>query len=411
MDVDRASRRVFVVASLLAAATGSAAGLVGFVGLVVPHIARAVYASDPSTVPATLAIALRRNADRLVERMREWVRRDPRSPRALAALAAAQEVRGEADPRDSGGLAALETLRAASRASSDTARLALTASIVRLLVKEERFADAHDLADSLLRANPQPAPAQAKLLAGLAALTGALGRAERLLAVVESDPASVTATSPPAAVTQAAAHLTAAAALGLCGPILTSMVREVEDRIDRYASPENRTAVRREVLARPLSLAVPCLGTSTLATVSTGADPLGAMQLAFGRSDRAAVRAHFDALMRLRRGYLPGDVALDNTFQEAWLLMAVGDSARAERHLCVPLSALPTMGARLVSDVPQAAAVGRSLDFCARAAARRGDVAAAQRWARGLTALWKTADPPLQPFVTEIRPLAAASNR
>jgi iron complex transport system permease protein len=41
VDVDRAIRNVFVVASLIAAATVAAAGLVGFVGLVVPHIVRA----------------------------------------------------------------------------------------------------------------------------------------------------------------------------------------------------------------------------------------------------------------------------------------------------------------------------------------------------------------------------------
>jgi tetratricopeptide (TPR) repeat protein len=377
----------------------------------VPHVASAVYAAERATVPSTLAIALRRNADRFVERMREWVRRDPQSSRALSALAMAQEVRGDADPHDGGGLAALGTLRAASRVSADSARLALTASIVRLLVKEERFDEAHDLADSLVRANPQPTPAQAGILAGLAALIGALGHAERLLAIVESDPAQTTATSPPAAVSQAAAHLTAAAALGLCTPGLASMVREVEDRIDRYASPENRSALRREMLTRPLSLAVPCLGATPLAGVSAGTDPLGAMQLAFGRHDWAAVRRHLDALMRLRRGYLPGDVALDNTFQEAWLLTAIGDSTRAEQHLCVPLSALPTMGRGLVSDVPQAAAVGRSLAFCARAAARRGEGASARRWARGLTALWATADLPLQPVVSEIRPLAAPFTR
>ena len=41
LDVDAAIRRVFLVASLVAAATVAAAGLVGFVGLVVPHIVRA----------------------------------------------------------------------------------------------------------------------------------------------------------------------------------------------------------------------------------------------------------------------------------------------------------------------------------------------------------------------------------
>ena len=41
LDVDAALRRVLFVASLVTAATVAAAGLVGFVGLVVPHIARA----------------------------------------------------------------------------------------------------------------------------------------------------------------------------------------------------------------------------------------------------------------------------------------------------------------------------------------------------------------------------------
>lgn len=40
VDVERAGRRAFLTAALLAAATVSAAGLIGFVGLVVPHIAR-----------------------------------------------------------------------------------------------------------------------------------------------------------------------------------------------------------------------------------------------------------------------------------------------------------------------------------------------------------------------------------
>lgn len=41
VDVDRAARRLFLAASWLAAATVAAAGLVGFVGLVVPAVARA----------------------------------------------------------------------------------------------------------------------------------------------------------------------------------------------------------------------------------------------------------------------------------------------------------------------------------------------------------------------------------
>ncbi len=42
VDPDTAARRVFLVASLLAAATVATAGLIGFVGLIVPHAARAL---------------------------------------------------------------------------------------------------------------------------------------------------------------------------------------------------------------------------------------------------------------------------------------------------------------------------------------------------------------------------------
>jgi iron complex transport system permease protein len=42
VDVDRTARWIFLIASWLAAATVAAAGLIGFVGLVVPHLARAL---------------------------------------------------------------------------------------------------------------------------------------------------------------------------------------------------------------------------------------------------------------------------------------------------------------------------------------------------------------------------------
>lgn len=41
VNVERATRRLYLLAAMLAAATVAAAGLVGFVGLIVPHIARA----------------------------------------------------------------------------------------------------------------------------------------------------------------------------------------------------------------------------------------------------------------------------------------------------------------------------------------------------------------------------------
>jgi iron complex transport system permease protein len=56
VDVDAAMRRIFLAASLLAAATVAGAGLVGFVGLVVPHLARMLGARQHR--PMLLASAL-----------------------------------------------------------------------------------------------------------------------------------------------------------------------------------------------------------------------------------------------------------------------------------------------------------------------------------------------------------------
>jgi iron complex transport system permease protein len=57
LDVERATRRVYLTASLLAAATVAGAGLVGFVGLMVPAIARALGArSTRQTVLAAILV-------------------------------------------------------------------------------------------------------------------------------------------------------------------------------------------------------------------------------------------------------------------------------------------------------------------------------------------------------------------
>jgi iron complex transport system permease protein len=57
VDVDRAGRRIYLVSSLLAAATVAAAGLIGFVGLVVPHLVRGagVRRHRPLIIGAALA--------------------------------------------------------------------------------------------------------------------------------------------------------------------------------------------------------------------------------------------------------------------------------------------------------------------------------------------------------------------
>jgi len=57
IDAERTGRQFFLLASLLAAATVAVAGLVGFVGLLVPHMARAIAGSRSRGVLAASAVA------------------------------------------------------------------------------------------------------------------------------------------------------------------------------------------------------------------------------------------------------------------------------------------------------------------------------------------------------------------
>jgi iron complex transport system permease protein len=57
VEPERAGRRLYVAASLLAAATVATAGLVGFVGLIVPHLARLLVGARHRHVFAAAALA------------------------------------------------------------------------------------------------------------------------------------------------------------------------------------------------------------------------------------------------------------------------------------------------------------------------------------------------------------------
>ena len=57
VEAEAASRRLFLAASLLAAASVASAGLVGFVGLIVPHIARRLVGVRHRAVLVVAAIA------------------------------------------------------------------------------------------------------------------------------------------------------------------------------------------------------------------------------------------------------------------------------------------------------------------------------------------------------------------
>jgi len=130
------------------------------------------------------------------------------------------------------------------------------------------------------------------------------------------------------------------------------------------------------------------------------------MQQSLARGHFATARAQFDSVARLRKNDLPGDVTPDYTFQEAWLLTSLGDTAEAVKRLDLALSALPTMGNTIVEQVPQAAGLVRAMILRADLANAQGDRSTSRKWASAVSTLWANADSSLQPIVHRMQVLA-----
>jgi tRNA A-37 threonylcarbamoyl transferase component Bud32/tetratricopeptide (TPR) repeat protein len=375
--------------------------LIGDTVAFIPYLASDVlqgFGSDPTR----LSQALQRNSQRLLSSYEEWIRRAPRNPEALAALARVKESRGD--------VSALTLIRRA-RSLSDTSQLgvALAVSEVRLLVKSGQFDAARGAADSLLRANPDPTPDRAELLAGVAALVGNIERSGELLAVsARADPQAAFGSRypAPAALIGVAGTFLATAAAGACTDSLGAYVGEIDRMITQYAPGDQRAELRRALLSRPVSLAVPCLGArATLAY--PGDNSLLRMQQQFAAGDTRGLRSTFALRRAARAGLRPGDVTFDFTFQEATLLLMLGDTAAASQYLDLPLTALPTLNTHLLDNVPGAFALGRAMALRAELAAAAGDSTTARRYARNLMALWRGASASLQPV---LRRMAALSS-
>ena len=363
---------------------------VGFV----PHPFALFLIGDPRTVPATLDLAVRRQREILLQLARDWVARHPRAADAHESLAYALELRGELGTSRQGVESALSALRNARRLTADSAQATrLMVAEVRVLLKREEFAETRQLIDSIVS---RATPAAATQLAGLAALTGRAGETARLLRLMALSGASGPNTvflneRIPEQVRDPAASLLAHAALGVCDSI-RSLTTRVERAIDTHVEPSGRDALWTEVVARAYSLSAPCDRGTGLLRVAKPVDRLMRMQQALARGNTIEVRAHFDTLNRYRRADRPGDVAIDYTFQEAWLLAAIGDTTAAIRRLDKTLGALSTLGDVVAEHVPQAGALGRAMRLRADLARQLGDDRTANQWASALAELWKGAD-------------------
>jgi hypothetical protein len=156
-------------------------------------------------------------------------------------------------------------------------------------------------------------------------------------------------------------------------------------------------------------LAFPVIGETPLHRSDVAGGYLLDMQRAIARGDPATARARYARVRTVRRWGRPTDVDISSTYGEAWLFLALGDTAAAVAVLDSSLNNLPGLGGNLLDFVPQAASLVRAMALRAELAAAAGDGRTARWWAQRVTVLWQDADAPLQPLVHRMRALVGAT--
>jgi eukaryotic-like serine/threonine-protein kinase len=370
------------------------------------------------TLQPTFAAAVHRKRQmlrRVYERRATQVRDDATTHERLAQILESLGVIGGGDAQS--GQSALASIRRARALTRDSLQgLRLAHAEVQLLVKAHSYAAAAGLADSLLGAWRTPGRSAAELLATLAALTGQVQRTTELLGRAGPEgrfgPQSRRGASlplPSAELADRGAEALTLGALGLCGEKLERFPAYVDTAMAQYyPDSAQRAEVRDALLWRPLSLGFPCLEQRrVLEAVEDGQDLLLPIQRAYGRGEAAVVVARLAALREARKSSRPGDIAIDYTFQEAWLQAAAGDTAGAMDRLDLSLGAPEALSMTLLNNVPQAAGLVRAMALRAElAAARPGGAQTARTYARAVAALRARAGPELAEQMRRIEKLA-----
>jgi len=372
--------------------------------------------------PPTVQPAVARNREELRRLIEKWIAAFPSSANGYEALSFVLETTGELDVGPSTNRSALAAIRQVRALTTDPEQ-ALRAAIAetRLLLKLERFAQAVTIADSVLAAvggGPRDAslsPLDARRLAGLALLTGRVYRAAALLqrAAPLDTPMTwdgIEVANAPMPVKQAGLALLAYAAVGQPAESLRAAKQRVEQRVSSWAGPLDRERLRLAVLHVPMGLAYETIGVSDVHRAQAGGDYILEMQWAMAHGDTAAVRAELKRQSELRSRARAGDVAINGTYGEARLLLALHDTAAAIAALDLSLQALPTLSTELFEQPEQVGCLIRAMALRAELAARGGDRALAADWGGAVSTVWRNGDPPLAPLVQQMRTFVA-SNR
>ena len=376
----------------------------------VPRPITEVVAAEPGAIPTTLTAAVSRNRELMREIATTWVRAFPNRADAHETLALVLETLGELTAGRSKDYSAISEIRRARATASEPSQALRLATIeTKFLVKSDQMAAARALADSLLRANPKPTLDDARQLRGLAALTGHVHLAAGLQRRAAPEYIFLTPAweevNVPIELTDAALGLFAYSAFGTPADSLVALETRVERMIPSYVEAGIRSRARQAMLDMPAVLAFPERGVRPMHRSKAGGNYRLVMQWKLARGDTAGLRHDLAELREVRKDLRPGDVAFDGTYHEAWLLLAIGDTAEATHLLDLSLEALPTLGTDLIDQLPEVATLVRGMALRAELAAKAGDSSTAKRWAQDVVVLWSGADRELQPTVERMQEL------
>jgi tetratricopeptide (TPR) repeat protein len=369
--------------------------------LLVPH--RAADRATPE--PTTSAAAVAKGRRLLSVVVTRWVDAFPRSAQAHSALARVLELRGQLVNERTSQRSALSEIGEALRLEVDpTLRLRDALNQIRLELKLAHFGHARALSDSILAANPDPDSSSAWYLACASALVGRAHRTAELFARTASDTSfrslgAGTPEAPPQA-TVAALRLLAYASLGAPVESLAAIEQQVDTALRRYAEPEERERVRHELQDNSGLLGFPARGLRPAARPS-GTDWLSVSDWLLARGDTAAARAELKQAQREQTAFGPSSLIPEFVYLQAWLSVAVQDTAGAEWLLDLLLNNLAAAPTMLIGEPQQAGTLVRAMALRAQVAWRRHDRAAARQWAARVDTLWSQSDLP------ELRSLVA----
>jgi hypothetical protein len=281
------------------------------------------------------------------------------------------------------------------------------------LLVSENFTAARALADSLLESATGNDPAEADVLKPLAALTGHVRRTLQLLTseapTIRFRAKDGQLIKPPLPVSEAGRAMLAYVSFGAPADSIVASMQTVERAIGSYVPAGNRRVVRDAVLSIPLTLVYPVLAKLSVQRDPAPGDYLLEIQRAALEHDSTVVRSQLRAVNSMRALDRPGELSVYLAYQEAWLLLQVGDTAAATSELDATLGALPALGPYILDYVQDAAFLVRAMMLRSDLAARTGDTRTARRWATAVSELWAGSDAPLQSEVARMRRLSGST--